>query len=182
MTAIHQRYTREIYDNLRYRPTWLPGTPIRLGSVGVIENGIFRPVTALAQLNMAFDAVTDSSRDTISYNSKSGVSITFKAAGDSNPRFEAVTQGSAGALVEFSRDGAVVLQLKGAASHRIADQPALYRALLRAVVLGDQAQWQRDWVVITEVVQAQSATILISDSAGSRLELKASGAIAPVSL
>ncbi|MCB1638310.1 MAG: hypothetical protein KDI15_05640, partial [Thiothrix sp.] len=179
---IHQRYTREIYDNLRYRPTWLPGTPIQLGSVGIIESGIFRPVTSLERLNVAFEAVTDASRDAISYNSKTGVSITFKAAGDSNPGFEAITKASAGALIEFSRHGAIVLQLQGAASHRIADQPALYKALLRAIVLGDEDQWQRNWVAITEVVQAESATIVISGSADSKLELKASGSAAPASL
>ena len=182
MANIHQLYTREIYDNLRYRPTWLPGTPIGLGSVGLIEDGIFRAVTSLEKLKIPFEQVLDDERDSIDYTSDSGVSITFKGAGDTNPKFEAITQASAGALVEFSRSGAIILQLRVVAHHRIADQPALNKELLRAVVIGDEDQWQRNWVVITEVVQAESATILISNSANSKLELKASGSLAPTSL
>lgn len=182
MAKIHQLYTQEIYDNLKYRPTWLPGTPLSLGTVGLIEDGLFRPVTSLNQLKFNFEETLDTERDAFDYTSKSGVSITFKGAGDTNPKFEAVTKASAGALIEFSRTGAIVLQLRGVANHRIADQPALYKEMLRSIVLGDEDQWQRNWVVITEVIQAESATIMISNSANSKLELKASGSVAPTSL
>lgn len=182
MAQIHHLYTKEIYDNLQYRPTWLPGTPLSLGTVGLIEDGIFRPVTSLDQLKIPFTAMLDVERDSIDYSSKSGVSISFKGAGEANPKFEAITKASAGALIEFSRSGAILLQLRGVANHRIADQPALYKELLRSVVIGDENQWQRNWVAITEVVRAESATIVISNSANSKLELKASGSVAPTSL
>jgi hypothetical protein len=162
--------------------TWLPGAPIDLGSVGLIEDGVFRPITTLKNLGIPFDKIIDKDKDSIDYSSSSGVSITFKAAGETNSKFKALTDASAGALIEFSRSGAIVLQLRGVANHRIADQPKLYKELLRSVVIGDEDKWQRDWVVITEVVQTDQATIIISDSSNSKLELKASGSVAPMSL
>ena len=182
MAKIHKLYSKEIYKNLKYRTTWLPGSPINLGAVGLIEDGIFRPITTLDNLGMSFDEVIDTDKDTFNYTSSSGVSITFKAAGETNDKFSYVSDASAGAMIEFSRSGAVVLQLGDVAIHRIADQPKLYKELLRAVVLGDEDKWQRNWVAITEVVQTGSGTIVISDSDNSKLELKASGSVAPASL
>ena len=182
MEKIHQLYTKQIYDNLKYRPTWLPGKPISLGSVGPIKDGTFDPITSLDNLNLPFEVILDFERDSIDYSSKTGVSIILKGAGDANPKFEVVASACAGALVEFTRIGGVVLQLRGVAHHRIANQPALYKQLLRSVVIGNEDDWQRDWVVITEVVHAEYATIIISDSANSKLELKASGSLLPTSL
>jgi len=135
MPGIHHVYTKEIYSNLRYRPTWLPGTPMRLGTVGLLEDGIFRPVTDLATLNISFTEVLDTDRDSLDFSSENGVAITFKGAGDVNSKFEVVPKASAGALIEFSRKRAVVLQLRGVGYHRIADQPALNQALMRSLVL-----------------------------------------------
>ena len=182
MAKIHKQYTTEIFDNLKYRPTWLPGMSICLGTVGLIEDGIFRPITSLENLKIPFEEIIDIERDSIDYNSKTGVSITFKAAGELNPKFEAINEASAGVLIEFSRSGAIVLQLRGVANHRISDQSTLYKELMRSIIIGDKDQWQRKWVVITEVIRAESATIMISNSMNSKLELKASGTIAPTSL
>lgn len=182
MARIHKLYSKEIYNNLNYRTTWLPGAPIKLGAVGFIEDGLFHTITTLKNLGLSFDEVVDKDKDSIDYSSSSGVSITFKAAGEANQKFKALADASAGALIEFSRSGALVLQLRGVAIHRIADQPKLYKELLRSIVIGDEDKWQRDWVAITEVVQADHATIIISDSSNSKLELKASGSVAPTSL
>lgn len=182
-TSVYKLYARDVYESLRYRPTWLPGSPIDLGTVGVIEEGIFRPITALQKLDIPFDVIVDSDVDAIDFASKNGVSISFKAAGEASKKFEAIAKADAGVLIEFSREGAVVLQLRDVLLNRIADQRALSNALLRSIAVGDQSkQWQRDWIVVTEVARAGRATIVISNSGKSKLELKASGSTAPASL
>ena len=182
-TSVHKMYAKDVYGNLKYRPTWLPGTPVQLGTVGVIEDGIFRAVTDLNRLGIPSEVIVDSDRDAIDFTSEKGVSIAFKAAGETNARFRAIAKADAGALIEFSREGAVVLQLKDVSLNRISDQHSLRRALLTSIAVGDESkQWQRDWVVITEVARAGHATIVISHSGNSRLELKASGSTAPTSL
>lgn len=184
MNGLATTYVKEIHKNLRYRPTWLPGTPVELGSVGVLEEGVFRPLTDLARLGLEFETLTDRVADgSMDYASTSGASITVKAAGETDQRFKAIASAQAGALVEFSREGATVIQLRNVTIDRIADQPRLHRDMLRSIAVPDDAaRWERDWVVITDVVRADSATILIAASAGSRIELEAEAKIAPSSL
>jgi hypothetical protein len=179
----HELYTREIYNNLKYRGTWLPGAPIRLGSVGMMESGIFRPITDLAKLDISYQETKDTESDTLDFTSSSGVTITFKASGKAGPQFKALAEAEAGAVIEFSRVGAAVLQLRGVSLNRIDDQPQLGRAMLRSIAVGDDSKrWLRDWVVITEVARASRGTILVSETDNARLELKASGTVAPTSL
>lgn len=181
--SVHKLYIRDVYKNLKYRPTWLPGTPMELGTVGVIEDSIFRAITDLDQLGIQFEPAKDPDRDDIDFTSKKGVSVTFKAAGEANNKFKAIANTEAGALIEFSQEGAVVMQLRDVAMNRIKDQNALKHELLKSIAVGDESkQWQRDWVVITEVARADRATIVISNSKNSRLELKASGSTTPTSL
>jgi hypothetical protein len=182
-TSIYKLYARDVYESLKYRPTWLPGSPIALGTVGVIEEGLFRPITDLQKLAIPFEVIVDSDADAIDFASKNGVSISFKAAGEANGRFQAIAKADAGVLIEFSREGAVVLQLRDVSLNRIADIPALRQALRKSIAVGDESkQWKRNWVVITEVARAGRATIVISSSGKSKLELKASGSTAPASL
>lgn len=182
-TSVYKLYAKDVYESLRYRPTWLPGSPIELGTVGVIEEGIFRPIIDLKRIDIPFEVEVDSDLDAIDFASKNGVSIFFKAAGEANGKFQAIAKADAGVLIEFSRECAVVLQLRDVSLNRIADQRALSHALLRSIAVGDESkQWQRDWVVITEVARAGRATIVISNSGKSRLELKASGSTAPATL
>ncbi|HEY3421142.1 MAG TPA: hypothetical protein VGK23_11380 [Methanomassiliicoccales archaeon] len=183
MTKTSELYAKEIYKNLKYRPTWLPGTPLALGTVGHFVNDQFIAVTDLTNLGIPFEETIDPDKDDIDFTSKKGVSITFKAAGETNDQFKAVAKAEAGALVEFSKEGAVVLQLRDVSLNRISDQAKLSRDMLRAINDDDEAKkWQRDWVVVTEVAKAGSSTIFISESKKSRLELKASGSAMPTSL
>jgi hypothetical protein len=182
--ALYSDYTKNIYSELGYRGTWLPGTSVTLGDVGIIRKGVLQPETSLKQLQIDFqvhgDAVPDGSFD---YQSKKAVNILFKAAGDLNRQFKALAQADAGALVTFFQENAVLMQLRGVRVDRIADKKALKNSLLDAVVAADdQSRWDRDWIVVTDVVTAESATILIAGGSSSSLELKASANIAPASL
>ena len=180
---VHKLYAQDVYEGLGYRPTWLPGTPVALGNIGVIEDGVFRSITDLEHLGIRFDRKVDPDRDAIDYASRNGVSMSFKAGGEVNGKFKAITTADAGVLIEFSREGAVVLQLRNVSFNRIADQHALAHAMLKSIAIADESkQWQRNWVVITEVARAGYATIVISGSGNSRLELKASGSATPASL
>jgi hypothetical protein len=184
MASIHSTYISAVYGNLRYRPTWLPGTPTRLGDVGTLDDGIFRPVTSLANLGIAFSVTTDEVPDkSLDLTSATGSSVDFKLEGTTSERFKALAAGEAGAAVAFEGDRSALLQLAGARIHRIADQPQLHCDLLAAIDGDDPAKrWQRDWVVITEVVDAATGTIIIANGAGAKMELRAAGTMASGSL
>ena len=181
--SVYRLYAQDVYEGLGYRPTWLPGTPVELGDIGEIKDGVFRYITNLNQIGIHFDTRTDSDRDAIDYASRDGVTMTFKAGGEVNQNFRAITEADAGLLIEFSRKGAVVMHLRNVSFNQIADQHTLADEMLRSMATADESrQWQRNWVVITEVARAQYATIVISGSENSRIELRASGSVSPASL
>jgi len=92
MASIHSTYISAVYGNLRYRPTWLPGTPTRLGDVGTLDDGIFRPVTSLANLGIAFSVTTDEVPDkSLDLTSATGSSVDFKLKGTTSERFKALS-------------------------------------------------------------------------------------------
>jgi len=182
MAKTYEIYASQIYDNLRYRPTWLPGTSIELGAVGVIEDGLFTQITSLEMLGLEFEVEPGARKEKIEYSTKGAVSLTYKSAGETNAKFKALAAASAGALLEFSRGGAVVMQLGGVSFNRIVDQNALSKQLLRSIMRGGENAWQRKWVVVSEVVNTDTATIVISGSDKSSMELSASGTAAPANL
>lgn len=184
MPALHRIYINDVYKNTQYRPTWLPGTPVELGTVGTMRDGVFVPVSSLAHLGISFDTLEDPVSDgQFDYASTGSTVVSFKAAGALNEQFKVLTTAEAGALVQFSREGAVVIQMKEVTSRRIADQPALFAALLKSVKDPDEGRrWRRPWAAITETITAGSTTIVIAGAAGSSVELKAAGSIEPASL
>lgn len=182
--ALYKNFANKIYSELGYRATWLPGTALALGDVGRLENGVLHVETSLDRLGIPFEAVEDSLPEgSMDFQSRNSVNVVLKAAGSIDGRFKALTQAEAGALVEFSDDDAVLMELKGVTSLRIADQASLKRSLLAAVVAADdQLRWDRDWIVVTDLVRAATATILISGGSSSRVEFRATANITPANL
>lgn len=181
---LHRTYTRTLFSELGYRATWLPGAAVALGQVGVLDAGSLTHETSLEALGVdapvTEQGVPEGSLDVTSHQ---GVSVSFKAAGSLDERFKVVGTADAGALVQFSREDAVVVELKGVRSHRFVELRAVKEALLDAVVAADdQARWDRDWMVVTEVVVAETATVLVSSSSHARVELRAKGSVTPQGL
>ena len=101
------------------------------------------------------------------FQSSSGVRVTFKARGQASDAFESIGKASAGALVEFGRTGAAVVSAPSCIINKIVDIRSLERQLSHV------ESWDRNYVIVTEVVMADTATILISNSDSSRIELRA---------
>jgi len=181
---LHRTYTRTLFSELGYRATWLPGAAVALGQVGVLDAGSLTHETSLPALGIEMPVTEQGLPEgSLDVTSNEGVSVLFKAAGAIDERFRAVGTAEAGALVQFSRENAVVVELKGVRSHRFVELRAVKAALLDAVVAADdQARWERDWMVVTEVVVAETATVLVSSSSSARVELRATGSVTPQGL
>ncbi|MGW1800088.1 CHAT domain-containing protein [Streptomyces sp. NPDC001984] len=74
-TAIHERYTKEIYDGLGYFAVWMPNSPVSLGDVGVLRGRRFHRMTSLAELGVAFDTVGPGAPMVHSYSSSGDVEV-----------------------------------------------------------------------------------------------------------
>lgn len=169
-----KKYTRELKEQFNYLATWLPGTPIELGDIGILKNFQFTKISNLIELGIAFEIVTDETKSDIEHSSSGAVSITTKASGAVAPHGSTLGDLDAGITVEFSKENAILFKANGTTSPCIKNQIALGKTIIE---LYKQGKWDKDWSVITEKVDSESATILISSSSASKVELKAKGKI-----
>jgi hypothetical protein len=74
----------------------------------------------------------------------------------------------------FARSAGFVLAYDAATKARVREVAPVQRSILASAKAG---WWQEDWILVTEVIEAASATLAVATEAGSRLELHANVAI-----
>jgi hypothetical protein len=176
VSQIYDLYSGGIKKKLRnYWAAWLPTTRYELGDIGEFNGTLFEKVGSLTELGIPFKVAQDTSPSPIDFVSESGVSVNIKAAGETNTAFASVPQGSAGVKIEFGSQGAFVVECPETYEQAMAEPMALEKEVISA----DRAEkWKHAWAVITRIVTAPSATILISNSSSAGLELSAKADLA----
>lgn len=87
--------------------------------------------------------------------------------------------GASGSVkLSFSKAGGFVLDYLAGTHHRLHDVAIMKRWILAAVKNG---QWDQNWAFVTEVMEAQTATVLVASQKGSSIHLQASAKL-PVDL
>ncbi|MGW7041153.1 hypothetical protein ACWGDT_00170 [Streptomyces avermitilis] len=175
MTAVHEQYVTEMRQQFGYLAAWLPGMRISVGDVGVLRGSRFEPHTTLAGLNVGFGTRPAGTPGDLEYASSGQVEVEWHGqagllAGSGMGMQTRVT-------VSFKRSNATFFQASRAVTSGITDLPAIERALIG---LGEL--WKREWVVVTEVVKARSAVVVVSSRSGGRLDLHVQGGGAGSSL
>lgn len=180
MTELVELYSKGIKRKLEnYWAAWLPGTRFAIGDIGTLNGYLFEKVGTLDELNLKYYAETDNDPSPLDITSESGVAVSFKAAGETNSSFAHVGAAEAGLKIEFGSQGAFILQAPETFDSEMGDRLNLRRQIIGAF---NKGIWEKDWLVITRLVKATSATVLISKSSNAALELTAkanlSGAVA----
>src|SRR5262249_38922108 len=85
----------------------------------------------------------------------------------------------AGLVISFSKEDAIIFEVRECTSRTIDRMDDFGLAILQ---LDKQRYWNRDWLVVTEVVQAEWGTLIISGSRSARIDMKAQGTFAPAGL
>jgi len=180
MTELVELYTKGIKRKLEnYWAAWLPGTHFAIGDIGTLNGYLFEKVGTLGELKLKYYAETDADPSPLDISSEAGVAVSLKAAGETNPSFTHIGAAEAGLKIEFGAQGAFILQAPEMFASEMGD-----RLNLRDQIIGafDKGVWEKDWLVITRLLTATSATVLISRSSNASLELTAkanlSGAVA----
>ena len=180
MAELVDLYSRGIKRKLRnYWASWLPSTPFKIGDIGTLNGYLFEKVGTLRELKIKYYVELESGPSPLDISSESGVTVAFKAAGETNAAFAHIGVGDAGLKIEFGAEGAFILQAPQTFDSEVGDRLNLQRQIIGAFTKGS---WDKDWVVITRLVKAPSATVLISKSSNAALEMTAkadlSGAVA----
>ncbi|WP_103070543.1 hypothetical protein [Aquimarina sediminis] len=171
-----RKYTRELYRQFKYLATWLPGTPLALGDIGLMRGREFTKIGNLSddKFKVDFDIEYDKTPSSISHSSKGAVTLTAKLSGTVSPSYSTLTDLDAGFNVSFSKENAILFKANGTYNHSIKDQIKLGDTILD---LYKNGKWDKDYVIITELVVADSSTILISSEKNGAIDIRANGNI-----
>jgi hypothetical protein len=155
-----------------YFATWLPMEEVDLGDVGTLDGNFFTHITNLkdSRINIDFKEKRDPDPASLDIQSESGVSMAFKGAGKVSSVVPNVPTAEAGIAIEFSHAGAFIFEAPEIYDPHIEEILELEDHLRQAYAEGN---WQSHWVVVTRVVEAPSATILVSESSQSKVEFSA---------
>lgn len=164
-------YSKGVKKKLKnYWAAWLPTSRFQLGDIGILNGYFFEKTGSLTELGIPFQATPDNTPSPLEIVSESSVSAMFKLAGETNAAFLSVPPASAGVKIEFGSKGSFIVQCPETYESTIAEPMALQSAILQRYASN---QWPREWAVITRIIQAPTATFLISNSANSGVEFSA---------
>jgi hypothetical protein len=168
VTAVHERYTREMHHQYGYFACWLPNLRIALGDVGVLTGNRFEKVTTLAELGVAHTAGEPGEPADLEYSSAGQVEVTV----DGKLDIPSTPDGGLGATlsITFTREGATFFQASRCVWETMAGLPVLERDLRR---LRDVGTWRMGYVVVTSVLRTGPAVVVVSDRKGAKLDLRA---------
>lgn len=164
MATFINTYAKEISKHLDYLITWPINTDVKLGDVGILENGVFKRTDTLENIGIAKPKERESrGKKIMDYTSKNGVEI------EVNPNIETKLKGVGLKMdIKFKREGAVFLKIDDYVSKQIESTDQLGSEIIQQFKNG---RWQRDRVIVTEVISAANATILVAGSSNATASL-----------
>jgi hypothetical protein len=170
---LHTIYVTELHSSLGYLATWLPTSALELGDLVTANDGGLARIGHIRDHGLSFIPRPGPGRAVYEYASSGAVSISVKLAGQIMTG-SSLGDAEVGFVVKFSRANAIVFEAAGCSSTTMADLASLGRSIEKRYAAG---KWDRDWMLVTEIVNAKAATIIISSSQSAQADLKASGEI-----
>jgi len=147
---------------------------VSLGDVGGIEKGAFTRTDGLSHHGVDLKAEAGSAWASLTYDSGGAVAVTFKVSGDAPHGFQGLAQADAGALVRFGTEHGVLSVYDHLCERRVQRLDPLAAKLIEWFWAG---RWPENRAVVTHVVSARSATILVGGASGALAELRADAAV-----
>ena len=174
MKSIQKQYTDEMKKRFGYYAIWTPDVPLKLGDILILENDGFNKIDNLANLGISFEIFPDNTKSILEYSSERGITMVQKLAGEAPLVGSSLTEADAGIIVEFSKEKSILFKLNNVTSPYIDRTNSLGTEIIEKYNSGD---WKKEWFVVSELKEAESATIIISNSNKGKIELKANANI-----
>jgi hypothetical protein len=150
-----------------------------VGRVGrFLGNKLFDPETSLGSYGIPVH-VEDSpaGSEVLSHTTAGVIEFSFAVGGKVPDLVSGLVDAEARVTISFGREHGIAFRASGLRYWTMQDQPKMAR---NVAYLLKRGEWGRDWHIVTQVVEADSASILISQTASAEVEL-ALGASAKVS-
>jgi hypothetical protein len=176
MSGIEEIYTEEIHNNLNMYGVWPVDKQLRLGDYGVLKNHQFKKQANIEKFGITFKTEKSPSTAHYRFASKGNAQITF------NPKAEIKLEGvlkilKANLDIKFSDENAVFFNAAECSNVSIADCDQLGKDIIS---LKKKGLWNTDHLIITELINSNSTTTLVSGNASSSILLEAETPEIPV--
>lgn len=162
-------YTTQLANHFGYSGTWIPTAEVQLGDIGRLRKHTYEHISTLELFGIDFEIRKGVTRGRLEYSSADSVKICFKAEGELPTINSALKLNDNGITVSFNSKGAVLFQATNCEVYSIVDQHNLAKKVLPFY---ESKKWAADYVIITEVVKSERATILVSTSKDAVIEFK----------
>lgn len=171
MGSINNFYLQTISSKKAgYRANWEPNKPLEIGDIGVIENGVFVVMTTLKNEGINMNVRIDTSDSNWKFTTENDVSIQAKAKGEAPIAGSVLSDLEAGISVSFKSENAFVFEAVGAKNHIIINVFEIEKAFIAKAK--EDKRW-KNFAVIVELIEANSATIIMSSGKNNVVDLKA---------
>lgn len=173
MKGISEVYIKSMREHFNLCPNWEPHNLVSLGDYGTITDGIFN---RLDNINKRFGI------ELVSQPVSAPVRREFSTEGVRSRQLNTgASTEVANAQVEimFEKENGVFFNAPQCVIHRIDNLGNVLDELLE---LYKQGKWDTDWVVVSELEEAQSAVIAVSREANASIAFEAATPIAKIDL
>lgn len=171
--SVFQQFWNEFSSAFERLRTWLPGSAMTVGDVGIIGRRGWQKMTRLTDLGVDYRTLDVKSNVSYSYASGNAVDISALAAVKSDQVVPG-TDLSGGMKVTFNRGGAFVIRAENCRHKQIDNLYEVESALKSSDSLRDGWSDAR-WILVSEVVTAQPIIVLIARNAGAEATVEIRG-------
>lgn len=169
MSTIMQNYLQQVQKNLGYRATWEPHRPMKVGTYGKIHQGIFSAYGHIDDLNITHTIDKLKTSNQLTYKSEEKGSYTLKAKGEINPLFQKISADEAGLLIIFKKDNSIVFKIQDITYFTLQNKAEIAEKLHNLSLVN---KWDVSYLMITETLQSEKTSILLSKKKNSEVEIK----------
>jgi hypothetical protein len=162
-------YLDIVHKQFGFYATWLPGSLIEVGEIGVLRDGVFVHTAHLRDFGVKFRRKTLDA-PSMRYASEGGVKFTASAKGSTDKVVSAIAKADAGLKIAFKKKGALVFVLDPATDDRIEDVDAITKWMDGAIY--HDKTLPKDHIVVSHVRRAGGGVVAMAQDEGAEVQLK----------
>ncbi|MCW5319485.1 hypothetical protein GTQ43_39835 [Nostoc sp. KVJ3] len=169
-------YAKEIHQNFaKLYANWLPNEAIVLGDFGYLKDGIFNKEGNLKELFRGIE-IHEASPNPLAppawYKYTSASTQIIEVSPQAQAKVNEFADINARLEIKFSNKNSVFFNAPGCVFKSIDNLPNFKEKIINLYNIG---HWKAEYVIVTKLLQATSATIIISASNNSSITLEAEG-------
>ncbi|MFL4469031.1 hypothetical protein ACERZ8_03775 [Tateyamaria armeniaca] len=166
----YTRGVKEFMDD--YWAAWLPSKVYSLGDVGRLNNSQFERIGSLDDYSIPYKIKRSSARGPLEISSGLSFSVDFTSDAKHRVQEGFEHSGDISLHIGFQTEGSFLVEINDSSSLSLVEAPSLEASIIDKYVSGE---WKRDFFVVTDIVKADLATIIVAKEKGASLEFKISG-------